>query len=103
MRLVGDGAPIDGQDPIAYFQLATAVSGTPFNYPTYFVRHGHTCISRFCIGLGGCGFGGFLVWFFFFFGFGLVFLKKIVYIRGNMVKGKRRKRVEKGKRRLRVN
>lgn len=52
MRLVGDGAPIHGQDPIAYFQLATAVCGTPFNYPTYFVRHGHTCISRFCIGLG---------------------------------------------------
>lgn len=52
MRLVGDGAPIDGQDAIAYFQLATAVCGTPFNNPTYFVRHGHTCISRFCIGLG---------------------------------------------------
>lgn len=52
MRLVGDGAPIDGQDPVAYFQLSTAVCGAPFNYPTYFVRHGHTCISRFCIGLG---------------------------------------------------
>lgn len=52
MRLVGDGAPIDGQDPVTYFQLSTAVCGAPFNYPTYFVRHGHTCISRFCIGLG---------------------------------------------------
>lgn len=52
MRLVGDGAPIDSQDPVAYFQLSTAVCGAPFNYPTYFVRHGHTCISRFCIGLG---------------------------------------------------
>lgn len=90
MRLVGDGAPIHGQDPIAYFQLATAVCGTPFNNPTYFVRHGHTCISRFCIGLGV------LFW------FGLVWIL-IVYIRGNMLKGKRRKRVEKGKRRLRVN
>lgn len=62
MRLVGDGAPIHGQDPIAYFQLATAVSGAPFNYPTYFVRHGHTCISRFCIGLGVVCV---LVWFWF--------------------------------------
>lgn len=92
MRLVGDGAPIDGQDPVAYFQLSTAVCGAPFNYPTYFVRHGHTCISRFCIGLG-------VVFVLVCFGFGFF----IVYICGNMVKGKRKKRVEKGKRRLRVN
>lgn len=40
------------------------------------------------------------------FGFGLVLVLLvffIVYICGNMVKGKRKKRVEKGKRRLRVN
>lgn len=73
MRLVGDGAPIDGQDPVADFQLPAAVGGAPFNYPTYFVRHGHTCISRFCIGLGVVLFGFGLVWFWFVFFFFLLF------------------------------
>lgn len=49
MGLVGDGTAIHCQDPVSHFQLATSVSRTPFNNPTYFVRHSHTCIACFGI------------------------------------------------------
>lgn len=44
---VGDGTSIYCQDPVSHFQLAAAVSRAPLNNPTYFVRHGHTCIACF--------------------------------------------------------
>lgn len=44
---VGDGTSIYCQDPVSYFQLAASVSRAPLNNPTYFVRHGHTCIACF--------------------------------------------------------
>ena len=44
---VGDGTSIYCQDPVSHFQLAASVSRAPLNNPTYFVRHGHTCIACF--------------------------------------------------------
>lgn len=54
MGFVGDGTSIYCQDPVSYFQLATAVSRAPLNNPTYFVRHSHTCIACFGITFSFC-------------------------------------------------
>lgn len=47
MGLIGDGAPVHGQDAVSDFQLPTAVGWAPFDDAPYFVGHGHTCIASY--------------------------------------------------------
>lgn len=45
--LIGDGAPVHGQDAVSHFQLPAAVGWAPFDDAPYFVGHGHTCIASY--------------------------------------------------------
>lgn len=47
VRLIGDGASVDGQDAVSDFQLPAAVGWAPFDDAPYFVGHGHTCIASY--------------------------------------------------------
>ena len=47
VRLIGDGAPVHGQDAVSHFQLSAAVGWAPFDDAPYFVGHGHTCIASY--------------------------------------------------------
>ena len=47
VRLVGDGAAVDRQDPVPHLQLPAAVRRAPLDDAPYFVGHGHTRISSY--------------------------------------------------------
>lgn len=52
--LVCDGAAVHGQYSVPHLQLPTAVRRAALNDASYFVRHGHTCISSFCVNIHVC-------------------------------------------------
>lgn len=53
VRLVGDGAAVNGQYSVPDFQLPAAVRRAALNDASYFVGHGHTSISSY--GQHRCG------------------------------------------------
>lgn len=54
VRLVGDGAAVDGQYSVPDLQLPAAVRRAAFDDASYFVGHGHTSISSFCVNMHVC-------------------------------------------------
>lgn len=65
MWLVGDGAAVNSQYSVPYFQLPAAVRRAALDDASYFVGHGHTCIASYgqfdvlwcviqCVRMCGC-------------------------------------------------
>lgn len=52
--LVGDGAAVNGQYSVPHFQLPAAVRWAALDDASYFVGHGHTRISSFCVSIHVC-------------------------------------------------
>lgn len=52
--LVGDGAAVNSQYSIPHFQLPAAVCWAALDDAPYFVGHGHTRISSFCVNIHVC-------------------------------------------------
>lgn len=51
VRLVCDGAAVNGQYSVPHLQLPTAVCWAALDDASYFVGHGHTSISSFCVNI----------------------------------------------------